>query len=58
MFFSTPETRLHAKKLGNSNARFSKKKQKTTIFVILAKFGAILVKIGQKGAIFDFLGEK
>ena len=44
--FSTPETRLRAKKLGNSNAWFSKKMWKTTIF---GHFGQIWVNFGQNG---------
>ena len=37
---------------------FQKKCEKPPFLVILAKFGSILVKMDQKGAIFEFLGKK
>ena len=44
-YFLTPETRLPAKKLGNSNAQFSKKKNaKNPILAKKVHFGSFLAK--------------
>ena len=56
--FCTAEAKLPAKKLGNSNAQFSKKMLKIPFLGILGQKGRFWTIFGQKGAIFEFSVKK